>query len=488
MASLKVPHSQTNVSNVNQKRSFTSVVQSQYFPKKEQAIVIEATEGTQIKDCAYALGKITEPTHIRFISRISNGRICAFLATKEIADNITDKHKHIRVNDTNLPLRPLINKAQRIILSNVYPTIPHALIEEIFDGLGVRKESTVSFLRAGLTEEGFSHILSFRRQIFIHPEDIRKIPESIKIEHDQTTYWIYPSTDTLRCFICKQEGHLAKNCKNNEPHFTPLNVPITTPPVNSNTEIHPKETDLNSSTISNLSSLINSKTNDKTDTPETSTQINPEEKTISVYPTTAAKQTKSNLSPYNNNTNEESGKPVNSLPNYPKGKMNSNDKITAVKRTSSEITDDSTRLTDTTENPDTVETSFKQPKKRANIPVIEKKKKYLDNLENVLQPIKTTLNEPGKLLNYYQFKSFLEKSYESPKTKEIAKEYSEDLESLKNFMLNDIYPKIADKGFKNRLTRTIRKLSKSDERTSTGSPTPSECSDTPQCSEDVGAN
>ena len=211
-------------------------------------------------------------------------------------------------------------------------------------------------------------------------------------------------------------------------------------------------------------------------TPETSTQINPEEKTISVYPTTAAKQTKSNLSPYNNNTNEESGKPVNSLPNYPKGKMNSNDKITAVKRTSSEITDDSTRLTDTTENPDTVETSFKQPKKRANIPVIEKKKKYLDNLENVLQPIKTTLDEPGKLLNYYQFKSFLEKSYEFPKTKEIAKEYS------------DIYPKIADKGFKNRLTRTIRKLSKSDERTSTGSPTPSECSDIPQCSEDVGAN
>lgn len=46
-------------------------------------------------------------------------------------------------------------------------------------------------------------------------------------------------------------------------------------------------------------------------------------------------------------------------------------------------------------------------------------------MDDMLQPIKNILNEPSKLLNFYQFKSFLEKLYKYSKmTKEIAREYT----------------------------------------------------------------
>ena len=71
----------------------------------------------------------------------------------------------------------------------------------------------MTFPRAGLTGPGYSHILSFRRQIFIHPDDESKIPESIQINFEDTSYWIFPSTDTIKCFVCKKVGHIAKNCQ-----------------------------------------------------------------------------------------------------------------------------------------------------------------------------------------------------------------------------------------------------------------------------------
>lgn len=53
----------------------------------------------------------------------------------------------------------------------MYPMTLHLLIEEIFDKLGVKRKSTVTFLRAGISED-----------------IMNKVSDSIKIEYDQTTY------------------------------------------------------------------------------------------------------------------------------------------------------------------------------------------------------------------------------------------------------------------------------------------------------------
>ena len=92
------------------------------------------------------------------------------------------------------------------------PVIPHSVLEGIFNNLNVTLESKISFIRAGYPEPGLTHILSFRRQVYVDPSDLAKIPESLKVTFENTSYWIYFSTDSLTCFHCKEEGHLARNC------------------------------------------------------------------------------------------------------------------------------------------------------------------------------------------------------------------------------------------------------------------------------------
>lgn len=65
--------------------SCKSDVLSDCFSRKDQAIVIEAKDGIQIKDYAFVIDKITNPRNIRFIWGISSGVICVFLATGELA-------------------------------------------------------------------------------------------------------------------------------------------------------------------------------------------------------------------------------------------------------------------------------------------------------------------------------------------------------------------------------------------------------------------
>ena len=91
--------------------------------------------------------------------------------------------------------------------------------------------SKLTFLRAGIQETGFTRIMSFRRQVFINPDDLSKIPQSFLINHDDTQYRIFASTDKLNYFLCKQEGHVAKDCSN-PPQPTATNQAKTTEPEN----------------------------------------------------------------------------------------------------------------------------------------------------------------------------------------------------------------------------------------------------------------
>ena len=204
--------------SIQNKSSYAHVTQQVQVPTKEQAIVIDAIEGISVQEYVIAVGKLIGPANIRFVSRISHGRICLYMNSKESADKLTESGKKITIGTLTLEIRPLISKAKRIIISNACPIIPNDIIIEELAKINITPCSQITYIRAGINDAGFSHVLSFRRQMYINPDDFPKLPPSIAINYDSTTYYIYLSGEKLSCFLCREEGHLAKFCKNLAPN------------------------------------------------------------------------------------------------------------------------------------------------------------------------------------------------------------------------------------------------------------------------------
>ncbi|KAH0561119.1 hypothetical protein KQX54_013300 [Cotesia glomerata] len=157
-------------------KNYSNALLTEIVPEKDQAIILDAIDGVQIHEYAVVIGTKIGPENLRHLSRISNNRVCIYVATKDIADTLIDIHKT------------------------------------------VKPASSITTLRVGLNIPGFQHILSFRRQVYIKPEDVNNIPPLWKIDYDDTTYFIYPSLDAMICFNCKEQGHLARACPTNPNH------------------------------------------------------------------------------------------------------------------------------------------------------------------------------------------------------------------------------------------------------------------------------
>ncbi|KAK2578375.1 hypothetical protein KPH14_000838 [Odynerus spinipes] len=166
----------TTKTSENVPSTYAAVTQNFTFPTKEQAIIMDAIDGVPIKEYTMAIAKVISSVNIRFASRISNGRICMYLANQQLVEKLTDTNVNITIRTHLLRIRPLISRAKRIILSNVCPIIPHDIIEKKLIDMGIECSSRLTFIRAGMNKPGFSHILSFRRQIYVEPNDVETEP------------------------------------------------------------------------------------------------------------------------------------------------------------------------------------------------------------------------------------------------------------------------------------------------------------------------
>lgn len=99
---------------------------------------------------------------------MSNNRVCVYLSSKEVVQSFMVTHgAGINIADSFIPARRLITPAKRIVLSNVSPCIPHAIIEEALRSVKLKPVSPISFIGAGMGLEEYKHVMSFRRQVFI---------------------------------------------------------------------------------------------------------------------------------------------------------------------------------------------------------------------------------------------------------------------------------------------------------------------------------
>lgn len=209
-------------------RNFASITANCITPKRDQALVFNSIDGVPQKDYVLAIGQIVSPKNIIFVSRISNNRFCIFLSNKSTLDALMEKTKSITINNQEIQLRRLINPAKRIIISNVCPSISNHEILNVLKGIDITPTSQINYLKAGLNIEGYEHILSFRRQMYINHEDIPKLPGTLIINSNGSLFRIFLTDDSITCYTCKSTGHTSNTCKKeflNDLNFQPPHNP-----------------------------------------------------------------------------------------------------------------------------------------------------------------------------------------------------------------------------------------------------------------------
>ncbi|RZC27636.1 hypothetical protein BDFB_007686 [Asbolus verrucosus] len=178
------------------------------FPSKDQAIVFLATDDLILSDYVMAIGNIVTPKNIIFASRLSKFPKSNF---KLLVDEVVAKHETVTIKDKDVKLRRLLNPSRRIILSNVCPSIPHHIFENSIKALGYTMVSSMSFIKAGIDSDEYAHVLSFRRQIYVQPNDAIDIPSSLVFKYEDTNYRIFLNFDDV-CYKCRLAGHFVNDC------------------------------------------------------------------------------------------------------------------------------------------------------------------------------------------------------------------------------------------------------------------------------------
>lgn len=254
----------TNLTNENcTQKTFAETTANLSFPKKNQAIIFNTIDDIPQIEYIKAISLITNPSNIKFASRISNNRFCIYFANSNIVNDIINRCQTITVDNNNIELRRLENQAKRIIISNVSPIIPHTYITDALNLIGINTLTPITFLKAGFSTDKLSHIISFRRQTHIKFEDASKLPGSLVIHFENTDYRIFLTDDTLTCYLCKRTGHTSAHCKNtSEQSKSPPSSQIANLPSQLELNTNPKTNIDNTNDSETLYTEDNQNTND----------------------------------------------------------------------------------------------------------------------------------------------------------------------------------------------------------------------------------
>lgn len=106
-------------------------------PKKDQGLIIESIDGLKIKQYLEAIGEIVGPSNILYASRLSRDRICMYLKTKDLVNEIANKTDFITIDTHDLSIRPLLMRASKFYLNRVCPSIPSSILHDKILEMGI---------------------------------------------------------------------------------------------------------------------------------------------------------------------------------------------------------------------------------------------------------------------------------------------------------------------------------------------------------------
>lgn len=251
----------TNQNDKSTLKNYANVTKPKRFcPKRKLAVVLNSIKDIPKEEYAFAVGDKIGPTNVTHAEKISHDRVCVFLKTENLVTELVEKYSEIQVKDQYVKIRRYITPASRLIISNACPSIPHELIEKQLENCGLKLLSEMNFLNAGIKREGYTHILSFRRHVYVEHNEKIKIPETLVVENEETRYRIFIMEDTLKCTICSKYGHKPENCK----YLSQTNVNNASQPSTSQ--------NLQTQTFTNLNQYLQLSTNKQTNL--TNTPVN----------------------------------------------------------------------------------------------------------------------------------------------------------------------------------------------------------------------
>ena len=170
-----------------------------------------ADSSTSVEDVLVAIAEQVGGENINYGSRM-NKAVVVFL--KQVVFVTKLVVSGIWVNGAFVQVTPLSAPATKVVVSNVPPFIKNETIERELGRFG-KFAGTMKMIPLGCKNANLRHILSFRRQIymFLNP-DSPTLDLTFRVRHGESSFVVFASTDSLRCFECGDVGHK----KRSRPH------------------------------------------------------------------------------------------------------------------------------------------------------------------------------------------------------------------------------------------------------------------------------
>lgn len=210
----KTSNMEPTTSNTNQtpkqnQNTYSNILKTESYPTKDHAIVIQKIENVEFNDHILELHKILNLNNITDAYPMSFGRICIYLKTKELANDIAEKHKQVEIKGHHTSLRKLVTATKRLMIT-VPANVPNNILLDNFAKHQIKITSPIT--RVKLANPALLHINSGRRQAYYLPNDQIPIPDSIIIDYENESHRIFLSID--KCEICNKHGYSKDRCKN----------------------------------------------------------------------------------------------------------------------------------------------------------------------------------------------------------------------------------------------------------------------------------
>ena len=165
--------------------------------------------GATVEEVLKAVGEQVGSENLAYASRM-NKAVVVFLKKESLVSKVMASG--VWVKGVMVPVSLLSAPATRFVVSNVPPFIKNEALVTELARFG-KFASGFKPIALGCKDPALKHVLSLRRQVFMYLRSAEQtLNVSFAVKFAESSYLVYASTDSLRCFECGDIGHKRFAC------------------------------------------------------------------------------------------------------------------------------------------------------------------------------------------------------------------------------------------------------------------------------------